>query len=192
MKKFIAILAIGMLLTVPAYATSATAPDLATPLSASATASIDVLDAFYLIVSPDEVDVDVEDNGTVQSEGISVTAGSGATDDWHITAQSSLYEDVTNAANTFDPSEPGVFKLIFYPALDANEEDMGDVLGDYDESNNGNIMPVAAEVAVYRPKLTNKKGVHACYGLIYGNMPSATTGTYEGTMTFKMIAGAPA
>lgn len=190
MKKSLAILAIGMLLTVPAYATSSTAEDLTSPLSAQTTLSIDVLDAFYIIVSPDEAEMNVEDNGTVTSESIAVTIGSGSTGGWYITVQSSIYTDITNSANTFDPSQPGVFKLIFYSAQDSTDEDMGDVLNDYDESSNGNILPLV-ETSVYKPKLTSKKGVHACFALIYGNMPSAPTGTYEGTLTFKMIAGTP-
>ena len=191
MKKLIAILAIAMLISGYAYADADTKPDLTVPLTAYTTASIKVLDAFYLIVSPDEVDIEVEDDGTVQSDGISVTVGSGATGDWRISALSSVYTDVTNAANTFDPSGPGVFKMIFYPALDAEDDDLGEVLNDYDEDNNGNIMPVGTAVEVYKPGLSSKKGVHACYALIYGNMPSATTGTYEGTLTFTLTAYAP-
>ena len=187
MKKVLAILAIAMLISGAAYATTDTAPNLDSPLSAHADLTIEVLDSFYLIVTPDDVDLDIED-GLVESGYIYVTAGSGGSTAWHINAIVSTFAKNDDPNVTFNPSDPGVLSLAIYPALDQEEDEMG---VSYFEQEDQLPVPIALTKA-YVPLDGKYNAVHACAARIVGNMPVATTGTYEGTLTFEMKTGLPA
>jgi len=189
MKKLIAILAIAMLISGTCYATKDQAADLTSELVASTTLEIEVLDAFFLIV-PDDMTIDVNDEtGQVQSEGwINVLAGcADENQDWYLKFKCSDFVKTTDATKAFGPE---TLDLAFSAAIDADEDEIGEVLNDYD---NYKAMPAAdTYVNVYQPLTNNRKGTHGCGAVISGTMPSASTGTYNATLTFEMVPGLPA
>jgi len=189
MKKLIAILAIAMLISGTCYAGSDTAPDLTSNLVASTTLEIEVLDAFFLIV-PDDMTIDVDnETGQVQSEDwINVLAGcADAQQDWYLKFKCSNFVKTTDPGQIFGPE---TLDLVFAPGINANEDEIGEVLNDYD---NYKPMPAAdTYVDVYQPLTDERQGTHGCAALISGTMPSASTGTYNATLTFEMVPGLPA
>jgi len=191
MKKLIAILAIAMLISGTCYATSDTAADLSVNLVASTTLEIEVLDAFFLVVSPDDLEIDVDtETGQVQSQWINVLAGCGEVTDWYLKFKISDFVKTTDAQQTFGPE---ILSMQFAPGMDpSGEDEIGAVLNDYDD---GAALPVAGTyVNVYQPLQApdSRQGSHGCAAAIYGTMPSASTGIYQSTITFEMVAGLPA
>ena len=195
MKKLIAILAIAMLISGTCYATSDTTGGdpttgaLDRSLVASTVLEIEVLDAFFLIV-PDDMTIDVNtDTGQVQSEDwINVLAGcANADQDWYLKFKCSNFVKTTDPGQTFGPE---TLDLAFSGAIDADEDEIGEVLNDYD---NYKPMPAAdTYVNVYQPLTDNRQGTHGCGAVISGTMPSSSTGTYTATLTFEMVPGLPA
>ena len=192
MKKLIAILAIAMLISGTCYAGSDTAPDLSANLVASAVLEIEVLDAFFLVVSPDDLEISVDtDTGQVQSQWLSVLAGCGdGQQDWYLKFKCSNFVKTTDATKIFGPE---LLSMQFAPGLDpSGEDEIGAVIGDYDD---GDLLPVAdTYVNIYQPLTTpdHRQGSHGCAAAFYGTMPSQSTGIYQATITFEMVAGLPA